>query len=96
LAPAFDLNPDPRPGPKLLSTAIDFDDYAASIETLLGIADGFALDAVAARQVLRDVSAATERWRLVAREVGCNPVEMDDMALAFEHERLAQAHEIVT
>src|ERR1700690_2307455 len=37
LSPAFDLNPNPAPGPKELSTAIDYSDTHASIDTLMGV-----------------------------------------------------------
>jgi serine/threonine-protein kinase HipA len=94
LAPAFDLNPDPQPGPKLLSTAIDFDDHAASVETLLGLAADFELDAVAASDILREVGAATQRWRTVAEEVGCRRDEIALMASAFEHGELRRAREL--
>jgi serine/threonine-protein kinase HipA len=94
LAPAFDLNPDPQPGPKLLSTAIEFDDHAASIETLLGLAADFELDAVAASGILREVGAATQRWRTVAEEVGCKRDEIAQMASAFEHAELRRAREL--
>ncbi|MEA3502729.1 MAG: HipA domain-containing protein, partial [Actinomycetota bacterium] len=36
LSPAFDLNPDPEPGPKYLATAIDDGETEARIDTLLG------------------------------------------------------------
>lgn len=39
LAPAFDLNPNPEPGPKYLSTALDYEDTRASIDTLLQVAE---------------------------------------------------------
>lgn len=84
LAPAFDLNPDPAPGPKLLSTAIDFDDHAASIETLIGVAESFGLDGGEAQEILRSVSDATGRWRAVAEAVGCGRAEVERMAPAFE------------
>ncbi|MHB1596539.1 MAG: type II toxin-antitoxin system HipA family toxin [Streptosporangiaceae bacterium] len=38
LSPAFDLNPNPAPGPKELRTAIDFYDTYASIDTLMSVA----------------------------------------------------------
>jgi serine/threonine-protein kinase HipA len=44
LSPAFDLNPDPRAGPKYLSTAIDYDSTVASIETLMAVAESFRLN----------------------------------------------------
>jgi serine/threonine-protein kinase HipA len=96
LAPAFDLNPDPAPGSKSLSTAIDFDDFAASIETLLGVAESFGLDAGEARGILREVGDATKRWRVVAEAVGCGAVEIEEMTPAFEHAERARAREAVS
>lgn len=52
LSPAFDLNPDPEPGPKYLSTAIDFDDPSASIENLIGVAPHFRLGRSGALAIL--------------------------------------------
>ncbi len=49
LSPAFDINPDPGPGPKYLATAIDFNDPTASIENLLGVAPYFRLTEAAQR-----------------------------------------------
>ena len=56
LSPAFDLNPDPSPGTKHLSTAIDIDDTVASIDTLMDVAEYFRLDGDDARQVLSEVA----------------------------------------
>jgi len=58
LSPAFDMNPDPRPGPKHLATAIE-SDPAASVDLLIGVADYFRLNEREARTVLRDVADAT-------------------------------------
>jgi serine/threonine-protein kinase HipA len=52
LSPAFDMNPNPASGPKELSTAVDFNDFYASIETLMGIAEYFRMDAQKAADVL--------------------------------------------
>lgn len=95
LAPAFDLNPDPAPGPKQLSTAIDFDDTSASVKTLIGVADYFRLDERKYRQVLQETLDATARWRTVAAQAGINRTAIDQMTPAFEHDELARAAEIV-
>lgn len=91
LSPAFDLNPDPRPGPKYLSTAIDFNDTRASVRTLLDVADYFRLDAGGARAVLAEVSRATANWRLVAASHGLTQRDLDAMEPAFEHAEAEQA-----
>jgi len=95
LSPAFDINPDPRPGPKHLSTAIDFDDTTASVDTLIAVAGYFRLDDDQARQVLREVSDATRLWRSAAHEAGLDARELEQMARAFEHEQASRARQIV-
>lgn len=87
LAPAFDLNPDPRPGSKHLSTAIDFEDTAASVDTLLGVAGEFRLRHGEARQALAEVSGATAGWRRVAERHGLDRSAQTQMSAAFEHDR---------
>lgn len=93
LSPAFDLNPDPRPGTKHLCTAIDLDDTVASIDTLMGVAEHFRLDGESARQVLGEVAAATSRWRILAAEAGLSPLAVEQMAPAFEHDQAERAHQ---
>ncbi len=95
LSPAFDINPDPRPGPKHLSTAIDFDDPTASVDTLIAVAGYFRLDDDQARQVLREVSDVTRLWRSAAQEAGLDRTELEQMARAFEHEQANRARQIV-
>lgn len=85
LSPAFDLNPDPRPGPKQLSTAIDFDNADASVELLLGVAREFRLTDETARAVLGAVVEATDRWRQAAERAGLDRGAQQQMAGAFEH-----------
>jgi serine/threonine-protein kinase HipA len=89
LSPAFDLNPDPRPGPRLLSTSIDYGEDEARVDTLMSVADYFRLDAPAARTVLKEVGGATGRWRSLAREAGLRDVDLEQMEPAFEHEQAA-------
>ena len=85
LAPAFDLNPDPRPGERLLSTAIDFDDADASIGLLLDVAPEFRLDSAQALDTLAVVHAAVGRWRDAASDLGLGEDEIALMEPAFEH-----------
>jgi len=94
LSPAFDLNPDPSPGPKHLSTAVDLDDTTASVDTLMSVAEQFRLDENDARRVLGDVSDATGQWRTAAEEVGLDRAEIERMAPAFEHDQAARAGQI--
>lgn len=86
LSPAFDMNPDPRPGPKHLATAIE-SDPAASVDLLIGVADYFRLNEREARTVLRDVADATSNWQEVAKQLGLDSDAIDTMTPAFEHEQ---------
>lgn len=95
LSPAFDVNPDPRPGPKHLSTAIDERTTAARLEPLMEVAGLFRLSDAEARTTLADVVAATSRWRETARRAGLGRAAIEQMAPAFEHEQAAAARALV-
>ena len=94
LSPAFDLNPDPRPGDRRLSTAIDFDDTRASVALLMDVAGEFRLSDEDARALLGEVGSATSRWRSVATGFGVNAGEAELMAPAFEHDDASRAREL--
>jgi serine/threonine-protein kinase HipA len=87
LAPAFDLNPDPDPGPKFLSTAIDLDDPSAIIENVLAVAAYFRLNDTEARTQIGEIVAATSTWRGVAGELGIPARQITAMEPAFEHDQ---------
>jgi serine/threonine-protein kinase HipA len=91
LSPAFDLNPNPDPGPKELSTAIDFSDTRASVDTLMEVAEYFRLNADEANNVLTRVSSAVGRWRAVAATHGLQQADINAMEPAFEHAERKQA-----
>jgi serine/threonine-protein kinase HipA len=84
LAPAFDLNPNPEPGRKFLTTSIDGSSNEASLELLLDVADLFRLREEEARAVVRSVSDATSRWRDVAGKAGLDRASIGVMEPAFE------------
>jgi serine/threonine-protein kinase HipA len=86
LAPAFDLNPNPK-GLTELSTAVAFDDPIASVEVLVEVAEYFRLDEAKCQLILDQVLAATSAWRQQARRVGLGAQAIEDMELAFEHEQ---------
>lgn len=92
LSPAFDLNPNPDPGPKNLSTAIDFTDTRADVETLMSVAAFFRLDTSEAIEVLDMVTREVAGWRNVARSHGLSQQDLDLMEPAFEHVQRARAH----
>ena len=84
LAPAFDLNPNPAPGTKYLSTAIDTADTEARLDTALAVAaDYFRLSDERARSVVREIGAVVGRWRETAAGHGLSSPEITAMAPAF-------------
>ncbi|MBI3687145.1 MAG: type II toxin-antitoxin system HipA family toxin [Actinobacteria bacterium] len=83
LAPAFDLNPNPAPGPKYLSTAIDDISDTASLASALAVAEHFRLSDTQARAALREVGVAVSGWREVAGQHGLTPSEIAAMESAF-------------
>jgi serine/threonine-protein kinase HipA len=95
LSPAFDMNPNPAPGPKELSTAVDFNDFHASIDTLMGIAEYFRMDAREAADVLAQVTSAVGHWRTTAISQGLPQAEIEKMEPAFEHAERDRAESIV-
>jgi len=84
LAPAFDINPNPEPGTKYLSTAIDAVETEASIDLLLEVSDYFRLDRDEAVGVLTEVAKAVNQWRDVATGHGLSRREAENMQPAFE------------
>ena len=83
LSPVFDVNPNPDPGAKHLSTAIDLGDDTANISLALSVADYFRLSAEEANIVVAQVQAAVSRWATVARQHGLSSQEITAMSLAF-------------
>lgn len=83
LAPAFDLNPNPAPGPKFHATMIDESDDPASLAGALAVADYFRLTGPQARAILRDMADAVTRWRDLAPLHGLSPSDIAQMEPAF-------------
>jgi serine/threonine-protein kinase HipA len=94
LSPAFDLNPNPAPGPKDLSTAIDFGDARASVDTLTRVAGHFRLDSGGALAILAQVAQAVARWPDVATSHGLAQEDLDVMEPAFAHAESQRAQEL--
>jgi serine/threonine-protein kinase HipA len=94
LSPAFDLNPDPQPGPKLLNTAIDFDNNEARIDLLMEVSEHFRLTERDAMDTLGEVVSPTMRWRETAATMGLSGAAIEDLAPAFEHEQATLAREM--
>jgi serine/threonine-protein kinase HipA len=95
LSPAFDLNPNPEGKVKQLATAIDESNAQASLATALEVAELFRVSEAQARTIVAEVSAATARWRDVARATGLGAQQLDRLESAFEHEQSAAAREFV-
>ncbi|MBE9557760.1 MAG: type II toxin-antitoxin system HipA family toxin [Proteobacteria bacterium] len=92
LSPAYDLNPVPTDiKPRLLSTGIDPDDNAASLDLALEHAGYFELTDRDAAAIAKEVGAAVSSWRREASHLGLRSAEIDRMASAFEHDDLKQA-----
>lgn len=95
LSPAFDLNPDPEPGSKHLSTSIEFSDTTALLATLMGVRDYFGLGDAEARSVLGEAHEATAVWREAATSLGVDSAGIAEMESAFEHDQRKLAEEIL-
>jgi serine/threonine-protein kinase HipA len=96
LSPAFDLNPNPEPGRKIMSTAIDLDDPSASIDTLMSVARSFRLDHDRATEILEQVESARAGWRRAAAKAPVSAAEVTLMASAFESEQAEIAGRLTT
>jgi serine/threonine-protein kinase HipA len=83
LSPAFDLNPNPDPGPKYLNTNINEGDNTASVELVLDVAEYFRLTTAQAAGVLGEIVDAVSQWKTVAAGHGLSAAEIDGMVRAF-------------
>lgn len=84
LSPAFDMNPDPTPGPKHHATSIDGSDAPASVAQVMAVAADFRLGPNDAERVARDVLGAVSEWREVAARVGLSARAIVEMEPAFD------------
>ena len=93
LAPAFDINPFPDKERESKTWLSERDGPITDVRMLLARASYFALDEQQALVVLGEVHAGVSNWRQVAlgAEVGLPAAELDDFALAFEHEQMDAA-----
>lgn len=92
LSPAYDLNPVPIDiKPRVLTTAIDWDDGTASLERAFEVASYFQLTAAEARRIVREVGKAVGSWRKNAATLALPEKEIERMASAFEHDDLKLA-----
>jgi serine/threonine-protein kinase HipA len=94
LSPAFDVNPDPQPGERHLSTAIDRDTLA-DVDNLLATALLYRLSETDALGVLRQVRDAVSTWEAVAARNGLTKSACVAMASAFDNPAAIRTSELL-
>ncbi len=95
LSPAYDMNPTPLEiKPRILTTAINFEDNTASLDTALSVIDDFRILKSKAHQIISEVASSVVKWRNVAQSFFLSKQEINRMASAFEHEDLEKAKKI--
>lgn len=95
LSPSYDLNPTPIDiKPRILTTAINFEDSTASLELALSVMGDFRISTEQSRTIVQEVSKAVMQWKAVARRFNLGENEIKRMASAFEHKDLEQASKI--
>lgn len=89
LSPVYDINPTPiEIKPRILTTAIDFDDGTADLNLALSVYDYFDLSKAEAHNIIYDVGTAVSAWRDVAKTIGISNAEINRMSSAFDHKDL--------
>jgi len=85
LSPAYDMNPTPvEIRPRILTTAIDFDNTEADIDIAKSVAKEFRLSKEQAEAIIKEVSLAVQNWQKVALDYGLSKQECNSMASAFK------------
>ncbi|MDP2193570.1 MAG: type II toxin-antitoxin system HipA family toxin [Alphaproteobacteria bacterium] len=85
LSPAYDMNPTPLEiKPRILTTAIDFDNTAADIDVAKSVAKDFRLSKKQADDIINEVSTAVQTWKKIAIDYGLSAQECNRMASAFK------------
>ena len=92
LSPVYDINPTPvEIKPRILSTAIDFNNNQADLEVALSVIKEFRLSKEQAYAIIKEVSGAVSKWRGVAKSMGLKETDIARMSSAFEHKDLDKA-----
>jgi serine/threonine-protein kinase HipA len=92
LSPAYDLNPTPVDvRQRILTTNISLEDGTCDIGLVLSVAEFFSLALPEANAIVKEVGAATAKWREVAAALGARSSEIRRMESAFEHDDLGKA-----
>jgi serine/threonine-protein kinase HipA len=86
LSPAYDMNPTPvEIRPRVLTTAIDFDNTEADIEIAKSVAKDFRLSKEQAETIITAVSHAVQNWQTVASDYGLSKQACNRMGSAFKY-----------
>lgn len=73
--------------PHILTTSIDFNDNATSLETAMWVAKEFCLKKKEeALLIIKEVASSVKHWRQVAAKFGLSKQECDRMSSAFVYE----------
>ena len=84
LSPAYDMNPTPiEVRPRILTTAIDFENTEADIEIAKSVAKDFRLSKEEAEAIIQEVSNAVQHWQRAALNYGLSKQECNRMTSAF-------------
>lgn len=96
LSPVYDVNPVPvEIKPRILSTAIDFNNNQADLDLALSVIKDFRLSKEQAIGIVKEVVAAVTKWRSVAKSLGLKESDIEKMASAFEHKDLEKAKRMI-
>ena len=77
--------------PRVLTTLIDMQDGAASLDLALSVVPYFNLSLQDGRKIAAEVAASVSKWRKAAAATGLPRSEIERMASAFEHHDLEAA-----
>lgn len=95
LSPAFDINPFPDRHRELKLWVSEEAGPGASVDSLLSVIRYFRLTLPRAKEILRDVFLAVQRWRAEGARLGMSNEELDQFKDAFEHEETRAAAQVV-
>jgi serine/threonine-protein kinase HipA len=97
LSPVYDINPTPvSVKPRILSLNIDFDNSAASVDTLLSVSEEFRLKLPEAKNIIKSISENVSEWDKIAKAHNISSKEIDYMSSAFEHDDLKRSLDFPT
>lgn len=86
LSPAYDMNPTPIDvKPRVLTTSIDLNNHAASLDIAMSVAADFRVAMKQARAIAKEVALAVAQWRETASRFSIAKTEIERMQTAFEH-----------